>query len=127
MITWNGTINMGDGLRREIETLLRAQGFEVNADKESATHIIEGIFSATEREEKTFITFDAPSINFSLTKKNTDATNSVAKNFYNMASLNLRPIPGKSWKLLHERAYNMIEADIKQNFIKELKASHLLD
>jgi hypothetical protein len=127
MVTWNGKINMGDSLRREIETLLRAQGFQVNTNKESATYIIEGIFSGAEREEKTFITFDGPGISFSLTKKETGATNSAAKNFYNMASLNLRPVPGNSWRLLHERAYNIIEADVKQNFIKELTASHLLD
>jgi hypothetical protein len=127
IITWNGKINMGDGLRREIETLLRAQGFEVNTDRESATHIIEGIFSAEEREEKTFITFDVPGISFSLTKKDTDAKSGAAKNFYNMANLDLRPVPGKSWRILHERAYNMIEADVKQNFIKELTASRLLD
>jgi hypothetical protein len=127
VVTWNGKINMGDSLRREIETLLRAQGFEVNTDKESAAYIIEGIFSGTEREEKTFITFDGPGISFSLTKKNTGATNSAAKNFYNMANLNLRPVPGNSWRILHERAYNVIEADVKQNFIKELRASHLLD
>jgi hypothetical protein len=127
MITWDGKVNMGDNLRHEIETLLRAQGFTVNTDRAKAAYIIEGIFSATEREEKSFITLDIPSISFSLTKKDTDAANSAVKNFYSMANLNLRPVPGNSWRLLHERAYNMIETDIKQNFIKELTASLLLD
>jgi hypothetical protein len=126
-VTWNGRINMGEGLRGIIETLLCTERFEVTDNKEGATHIIEGIFSGTEHEASGFITFITPGIRFNITKKDTDAMNSIARNFYNIANLNVQKVPNKSWLILHQRAYNMIKANVEQNFIKALKESHVLD